>query len=489
MSEVLDIRKVNEIYAHIKCSDAVAAELSDHFTFMVPGARFSPKFKNHVWDGRIRLFNRMSDQIYMGLIPKVVQFAQNQGYTVSYAIPSDFVNVEFSIQEAKEFIATLNLPVEVRYYQLEAFVDAIRRKRALQVCPTASGKSLIIYLILMYYIKVKRLKTTLVVVPTKGLVEQLSSDFREYGYDGELQKVYYGQERLHKPIIVTTWQSAKDFPRTWFDPFDVVVGDEAHTFKAKSLIKIMDNLPNCMHRIGLTGTLDGTQTHELTLQGMFGNVKIIAKTKKLQEEGYLAELEIKALMLSYPEGERNLVKEMDYQQEVQYLLGHERRNRFIRNLALSLEGNTFVLFRRKEHGKVLYEYIKKVKDRSVYFVDGDVEVVDRELIRKTLEKEQNAIAVVSYGTFSVGVNVVNLPNIIFGSPSKQRIRVLQSIGRSLRKSADKTVATLYDIVDDLSWKGKRGVVHNNYMLDHFKERLAVYASEQFPYKLYTVGLE
>lgn len=113
----------------------------------------------------------------------------------------------------------------------------------------------------------------------------------------------------------------------------------------------------------------------------------------------------------------------------------------------------------------------------------------REKIRKKLNKDNNAIAVVSYGTFSVGINVVRINNIIFGSPSKGRIRVLQTIGRGLRKEGDKTVAAVYDIVDDLSWKGKKGVVHNNYMLEHFKERLALYASEQFPYKLYTVGIE
>lgn len=492
MSEILEIRKVNDVHAQILCEEAVASELSDRFTFAVPNARFSPAFKNKWWDGKIRLFNRMTHQLPMGLIPQVVQYAQTREYTVSYALPSDFEPCEFSVEEARNFIVTLNLPekYEIREYQLEAFIDAIRRRRALQVCPTASGKSLIMYLILMYYINVKRLKTNLVIVPTIGLVKQLTSDFKEYGCPYEIQEVYYGQDTIHKPIIVTTWQSAKDFPKDWFTPFDLIIGDEAHTFKAKSLIKIMDSMPNCMHRIGLTGTLDGSTTNKLVLEGMFGTVRQFTTTKQLQEQGYIATLLIKVITLSYSPEDREIVKKAkDYNFELSFLLAHLKRNRFIRNLALSLEGNTLVLFRHKDHGRALYETIKAhAKNRNVYFVDGDVEVDVRETMRKTLETEKNAIAVVSYGTFSTGINIVNLSNAIFAAPSKQRIRVLQSIGRTLRKSTDKTVATLYDIVDDLSWRG-RTIVHYNYMLQHFKERLSIYASEQFPYKIYTVGLE
>lgn len=490
MSEIIEIRKVNEVHAQILCEDGIASELSDRFTFAVPNARFSPAFKNGWWNGKIHLFNRLTHHLPMGLVPQVVQYAQTQGYTVSYALPNDFEPCEFSVEEARNFITTLNLPkkYEVREYQLEAFIDAVRRRRALQVCPTASGKSLIMYLILMYYLK--RLKTNLVVVPNVGLVKQLASDFKEYGCPYEIQEVYYGQEKLHKPIIVTTWQSAKDFPKHWFDPFNLMIGDEAHTFKAKSLIKIMDSMPNCMHRIGLTGTLDGSVTNKLVLEGMFGTAKQFTTTKELQAQGYIANLLIKAITLSYTKEDRDIVKKAkDYNFELSFLLAHPKRNRFIRNLALSLEGNTLVLFRHKDHGHNLYREIEAhAKNRRVFFVDGDVEATDREAVRKLLETEKNAIAVVSYGTFSTGINVVNLSNAIFAAPSKQRIRVLQSIGRTLRKSTEKTVATLYDIVDDLSWKG-RTTVHYNYMLRHFKERLAIYASEQFPYKIYTVGFE
>lgn len=491
MSEVIEIRKLNEVHAKVLCEEGIAAELSEFFTFTVPNARFSPAFKNKWWDGKIRLFNRVTHTIPMGLVSKVVQYAENNAISVSYAVPSDFSDVEFSVKEAEEFIVTLNIPEDKkpRDYQIEGFVDAVRRRRALQICPTASGKSLLIYLILMYYIKVRRLKSNLVIVPNTSLVKQLSSDFREYGFKGEIQEIFHGQEHNHHTIVITTWQSAKDFPKGWFHPFDLIIGDEAHTFNAKSLQRIMDSLENCMNRVGVTGSMNGAVVNELTLQGLFGAKKVLAKTKELQDKGYLAELKIKALLLQYSKEDRELVKKMDYVQERDFLIRNPRRNKFIRNLALSLKGNTIVLFRNKEHGKVLYEVIQaQAKNRPVYFVDGDVDVEIREQIRKKINTDKDAIAVVSYGTFSTGINIVNLENIVFGSPSKGRIRVLQSIGRGLRKGGDKTVATLYDIVDDLSWKG-RSVTHKNYMLEHFQERLNLYVAEQFPYKLYTIGLE
>lgn len=486
----LHISKINEIYSQVQCENGISAELGENFTFDVPGAKFSPKFKNKVWDGKIRLFNRLNNRIYTGLIPNVVQYGLTQNYTVSYAVPNDFIPQEFSIEEAKQFIASLNLPskIEVRYYQLEALVHAVRHRRALLISPTASGKSLVMYLILMYYITRRNLKTNLVIVPNVGLVKQLASDFVEYNCPFEIQQIHFGTERLHKPIIITTWQTAKNLPKKWFDPFNLVIGDEAHVFKAKSLIGIMDNLVNCTHRFGLTGTLDGAITNKLVLEGLFGSVKTLATTRELQDKGFLAQLQIKVINLFYPNSQRLAVRDMEYEQEIDFLNSNADRSKFIRNLALSLEGNTILLFRKRQHGKDLYEQIKlHATNRNVYFVDGKIESEVREQIRKLLETEKNAIAVVSYGTFSQGINIVNLNNVIFGSPSKQRVRVLQSIGRVLRTGSTKTTATLYDIVDDLSWEGRK-IKHDNFMVEHFKERVALYKTEQFPYKIYNVAL-
>jgi len=275
-------------------------------------------------------------------------------------------------------------------------------------------------------------------------------------------------------------------PRDFFSSFQVVIGDEAHLFKAKSLTSIMDKLVDCNYRFGFTGTLDGTQTHKLVLEGIFGPVRKVITTKELIDKKHLAEFMIKGIVLSYPEEVRKMMSRAnDYQSEMDYIVRLDARNKFIKNLALSLEGNTLLLFQFVDkHGKILFDMIsKECKDRKVYFVSGSVSGDEREEIRKVIENERSAIIVASYGTFSTGVNIKNLHNIIFASPSKSRIRNLQSIGRGLRKGNDKVAATLYDIADDISWKSRK-----NYTLLHFMERIKIYNEEKFKYKIYKVNL-
>ena len=145
-----------------------------------------------------------------------------------------------------------------------------------------------------------------------------------------------------------------------------------------------------------------------------------------------------------------------------------------------------MLFQRVEsHGSILYEEINKSagENRKVFFVHGGVDAEERELVREITERENNAIIVASYGTFSTGINIKKLHNVIFASPSKSRIRNLQSIGRVLRKGKDKVKATLYDISDDCSTKNKR-----NYTLNHFIERIRQYNEEKFNYEIITIQL-
>jgi superfamily II DNA or RNA helicase len=289
-----------------------------------------------------------------------------------------------------------------------------------------------------------------------------------------------------KQIIVSTWQSIYKMKKDYFDQFDVIIGDEAHLFKAKSLTTILEKMVECKYRYGLTGTLDGTQTHKLVLEGLFGPVKKVTTTKELIDNKQLADFQIKSLALSYTDEERQAVIKMTYQQEMDFIVKHEKRNRFLRNLALSQKGNTLLLFQYVDkHGRVLYDEIvkKAAEGRRVFFVHGGTDSNDREEIRAITEKSEDAIIIASYGTFSTGVNIRNLHNVIFASPSKSRVRNLQSIGRGLRKSETKTSATLYDIVDDLKWKSKR-----NFTLEHFLERMKIYNEEKFKIKMYKIDL-
>jgi len=491
-SEHITITKVNEVYGKVECERHVARELSEYFTFFVPGYQFVPAYRNRIWDGKIRLFNLQTSQLYLGLVPYLTEFCDEREYAYSH----DLIEDEYSVYHAHKFFDTLNLhsqgkPIGVREHQEHAFIEAIQKRRTLLLSPTASGKSLIIYLICRQLLDYQNLKG-LIIVPTTSLVEQLYGDFGDYASESgfknymHVHRIYQGKEKTtDKAITISTWQSLYKMPPEYFHQFDYVIGDEAHLFKAQSLTSILTSCVNAKYRIGLTGTLDGTKTHKLVLEGLFGATKKVVTTKELIDKKQLSSFNIKCLVLKHSEEICQQMKDKSYPDELKYLIESENRNRFIRNLAVSLTKNTLVLFQMKKHGKILYEMIKeKAVGRKVFFVDGDVETEVREEIRRIMELENDAIFVASFGTTSTGTNIRNLHNIIFTSPSKSRVRNLQSIGRGLRQSDGKEIATLYDIADDLRIKK-----HTNFTLQHFVERVKIYNEEQFSFKIYNIGLK
>ena len=483
----LIISKKNEVFLHVKAEPHVYYELSDQFTFDVPGAKFMPHYQKKYWDGKIRLFNVQTGEIYVGLLDKLMQFCRDHEYTSQftkneyYGLPFE-INDMISKEGVKDYMTAIS-KYKPRDYQIDGVYDALRHNRKLLISPTASGKSLMIYGIVRYFVEKK--KNILIVVPTTSLVEQMYKDFADYGWDvgSYCHKIYAGREReTDSQVIITTWQSIYKLPRKYFERFSVVIGDEAHQFKSKSLISIMTKLGNAKYRYGFTGTLDGTQTHKWVLEGLFGPSYKIIKTTELMKKGHVATLDINVLLLKHPPN-----KFENFEEEVQYIITHERRNKFIRNLALDLKGNTLILFARVEgHGEPLYEMINTntVEHRNVFFVHGGVPTQDREEIREITEQQDNAIIVASYGTFSTGINIKRLHNVIFASPSKSRIRNLQSIGRVLRKGNGKVKATLYDIADDISYKSRK-----NYTLNHLIERIKVYNEENFNYDIVNIPLK
>jgi len=487
-------KKKNEVYLHVQCDPSIAQELSDHFSFEVPGAKFHPLYRNKMWDGKVRLFSMLTKEMYVGLQNYLLHFAEVNNYTVD---SSQFIetadSVTYSIVE--EFCRNLNLaskgePLEIRDYQIDAVLRGIQDGRRLLLSPTGSGKSLIIYCLIRWHEQFDRKQ--LILVPTTSLVEQMYSDFQDYstlnGWKASYHcsRIYSGFDKSNEmPVTISTWQSVYNLPKQFFSDFKVVYGDEAHLFKAKSLTSILHKMIGTPYRIGTTGTLDGTKTHKLVLEGLFGLVYKVTTTRQLMDNEQLANLKIYCIVLNHPNEIRKNNKENKYQEEMDFLVQYEPRNRFIRNLSLKQEGNTLVLFQFVEkHGKILYELIKNKDDfRKVFFVYGGTDTQQREDIRHITEQESNAIIVASYGTFSTGINIKNLHNIIFASPSKSRIRNLQSIGRGLRRGDKKVACNLYDIGDDMTWKTRK-----NYTLTHMIDRVKIYNDEQFDYQMIKVDL-
>ena len=475
-------------HAMLQITDAepgVISQLNDYFTFEVPGAKFMPAVKARRWDGKIRMLNRTNGEINVGLYWAIKKFCMERGYGIKvedgpYGVPYEINKLNH--MKTLSWVGTLGLPFAPRDYQYDAMCHAIKFKRSILISPTGSGKSLIIYMLMRWYME-NHDKKLLVIVPTTSLVEQMWADFEAYGFNVEenCHKIYSGKDKeTDKRVIITTWQSIYKLHPVWFKEFGCIFGDEVHGFKSKSLSSIMNKAYNAEYRFGTTGTLDGTQVHKLVLEGLFGPVHRVTTTAVLQEKKQLASLDIDIILLKHSKENREKLIGATYQEEIDFIVSHAGRNRFISNLALSLTGNTLVLFNLVDkHGKVLRDLVEDKIDegRKLFYVSGETKTSDREAIRNIVETQTDSIVIASLGTFSTGINIKNIHNIVFASPSKSQIRVLQSIGRGLRLSDDGRTTKLYDIADDLR-SGKP-----NFTLLHSAERVKIYNRELFKHKI------
>jgi len=489
---MITIEKLDDVYVRVFGDPSVEQELTDFFTYEYPGARFTPQYRARLWDGKVRLYDQVRKTLYVGLINYVEQFCERNDYPLTWK--TNFQpNNNITHEQIETYVRSLDFPskIEIRDYQIDAIQKALNEERTLLLSPTGSGKSFIIYSVMRWHVEQGR--KCVLIVPTTSLVEQMYSDFEDYSSKNgwsvktHCQKLYAGfPKEFTKDVLITTWQSIYLQPRAWFKQFNVIFGDEAHQFKAKSLTSVMEKMDAIRYRVGTTGTLDNKKVHRLVLEGIFGPIHKVTTTKTLMESGRLSSLNIMCIILKYTEEIRKERKNNTYQEEIDWIVGCEKRNKFIRNLAVKSTGNTLVLFQFVEkHGKILYELIKEKvhDDRKVFFVYGGTDVSDREAIRHITEGENDAIIIASFGTFSTGINIPSIENVIFASPSKSKIRNLQSIGRGLRLKDGKTQCNLFDIADDLHWKSWK-----NHTLNHAAERYKTYAEEEFKTKIVEVDL-
>ena len=489
------VGKLNESYLQISCERHIAYELNEYFSFKVPNAQFHPKVRAKMWDGKIRLFNIQTGQMYLGLYLYLKDWAEKHGYVLK----SDIVEAKNKDLELEEFFKSLNLhckkkPIIPRDYQVASFLHCVKRERALLLSPTSSGKSLVIYSLIRWHQQFLDNDKILILVPTTNLVTQMYNDFKDYSseqsewnVEKQCHIIYSGREKeAEQQIYISTWQSLFRLGKPYFKQFGMVIGDEAHLCNAQSLKGILEKMTNCRYRFGTTGTITDSKTNKLVLEGLFGRTFTAITSKQLMKDKHISELQIKCLRLKYKPEECELNKKATYQEEIDFVVTHKRRNKFICDLALARKGNVLVLFNFVEkHGKVLKDMMErkmainevagKSYPRNIFFIAGETSVEDRESIRQVTEVE-NSIIVASSGVLSTGVNIKNLQTLIFAHPYKGKIRNLQSIGRVLRLDDKNNKAVLFDIVDDLIYKK-----HQNYGIKHWEQRVSTYLSEKFNY--------
>ena len=489
MTNDIILDEINASYIKVTCEKSIEAELHDFFTFDVPNSQYDPRVRARQWDGKKHLYNKKTKQIYRGLLPRITQWAEEHGYNWKYnhAVPLHIRQIP------KDFVEELDLPTHIkdRWYQYDSFENAVLKNRCITLLSTAGGKSLILYMLTRFYNK-----KTLILVNTLGLVTQMYKHFKEYGYDVEtnMHCVFGGTDKTStKPVCISTWQSVYEEGPEFFDDYEVVIGDEVHLFAAKSLQTILTNCRNAYHRFGFTGTLQESKCHHLVLEGLFGSVFSPSSTRELADQGFIAHPKVNILIFGYPmkyrqfmhKGSKYGYKPIDYAQEMDFICRIPQRNKYIANLANNLKGNVLILFRFcDKHGKPLFDMMEGTTNgRMLHYVDGGTEKEDRECVRQFVIENGNTISICSYGVFSTGIDIPNLNHIIFASPYKSKIKILQSIGRGLRLSTGKTHCEIYDLVDDLSIRNV-----NNHVLNHYLERIRYYNEEEFPYQQYRIEL-
>lgn len=507
----IQLQKINEVYTRVTAEPGIEKELSEFFKFRPPNYQFQPLARNKAarWEGWIKLYNLRTKYLYAGLLKYLLDFARDRGYTVEHNSDLFLMN-NFSRIEAREFIKSLNLQsrnadLAAREYQEIGLAKAVRYKRLTMISPTRSGKSLILYSFVRYLLDTRKGSLGLLVVPTTSLVEQMYTDFQDYStanlwdVESRVQRLYDGYTDEIQPgtkLLVSTWQSLFRMPDTFFHKFDFLIGDEAHTFSATQVGNVAGRAINAEYRLACTGTTHEEDVNNLKVEGYFGPISKLTTTKKLMDDGHIAKLSIKSLVLKYPPLTQLTVDSMyppmatgaqKFAVELDFLINCAPRNKFLRNLALSVEGNTLLMFHYERHGLIIYDLIKSKlvdSERKLFFVNGKTETEVREEVRKITDGEKNAIIVGSF-VFSTGITIRNLHNVIFGTPTKAKIRTLQTIGRSLGLGDDKTTATLYDIADDFRVTPQD---EPNYTLNHYMARMALYHAEQFEISHYSIQL-
>ena len=494
---MIRVEKIDEVYLRVTSEPDVEMELEEHFLLDVPGAKYSPKFKIGIWDGKLRLYSSHRKTLYVGLLSYLQYFAKTNDYEISIAKELQ-ETTDITREETETFVTNLNChsngkPIIARDYQIESIYQALKRKRLIIESPTASGKSLNIYAIIRYLVNEN--KRILVLTPRANLVEQLFQDCIEYssenGWDVEANcaRHYSGMPKMfEKNVIFGTWQGIYKNPRNWFinQSFDCVILDECHTGSAQCLKGILEKLPTTPWRMGFSGTVATAKVNRLILDGLFGDCFTPVTTKKLMDDKQISQLKIKSIILDYNEEIKKKCVRLEYQKEMDFLISNQKRNKFIVNLAKATKNTTLLISNYVEkHCDVFYEYlINNPGDKKIFYMTGRTDIKTRENIRNAMKTEQNSILIASYGIFSTGINLPQISTIIFASPSKSSIRVLQSIGRGLRLAENKTHCTLFDISDNLCYRK-----YQNHTFRHANIRMKLYLEQSFETTVTKINLD
>ena len=492
--EIIRITKESEVFFKAHITKNQYKEILPRLSFFAKDYKHSPRYKLMQWSGRIDFIDS-SGRFPIGLLAEFVKITDSLGYDVSFDFPKKGFGENISEETLQTFFEIVFPPetgIFPRDYQQESVLRAIRHGRGILNLATSSGKSLIIYSLLRYL--VAKGKQCLVIVPNVSLVEQLYSDFQnDYGWKGAKDNIclnYSGKTLdINKKILLTTWQSVYKNSPEFFERYDALIVDEAHSMQGKSISEIGKKCVNASYRFGFSGSLPDNEADLHTVLGYLGPIIHKIMSHELIEKGVISNIKIKNLILKYPEHMRHA--RSTYQKEVDDINSYENRTKALDYIIsnTSPEENILILVTKIEHLKATREYIQKnFKQRKVYEIYGKTDADVRENVRKRIEHESGVILVATYGTFSTGSNVKKLHHVVLFSSYKSQIKILQSIGRGLRKHESKEYVTIYDVVDQLIYSDGKKKYKNWTYLHWEQNRLKYYDEQQFDFENFYLNI-
>jgi len=485
-----------------ECTELEYEQMRLSLTKRIEGWRFHPLVKKRLWDGYISYIK--GNKIPSGLWKEVMEIGQEYNFEIKMQgvkrLFDDEIKEEEFTKWATDFFAK-HPKFQPRDYQIQAAFRILKYRRCLAELATSAGKTLISFMVVAYLLEVLKKKRILFIVPNVSLVIQATEDFDEYNLRDriplKIQQIYAGAKiKKSSNIVVGTYQSLVKKPADYFAEFDVVMVDETHKAKSLSIRTILDQCWHCDYRFGLSGTIPKKGTIDrLTLMACTGPLITNVSASFLQEQGHVSPCKVMIIEMDYaseeqkesfyflsrtPEDRKNL-----FSLEQNFVISSEKRRKFILDVIAKTNHNSLVLFYRIEQGEALYNALRQIPGKEVYYVDGGTDKDYREVYKKKMENKDNVILVASYGTFSTGISVKRIHNIFLTESFKSEVIIRQSIGRGLRKHESKNMLNIVDFVDDMRYTADSRV-YKNYLYRHGEARRDIYLEQKFPYTIKNV---
>lgn len=511
MLMTITISKVNETYIKVVCPESYQEmDIQDRFSFKEESFQYAQRSsKLKYWDGTIKLYNRKTKYLYLGLLYELLEFIslREWDYELDPALlpDEDTISKEEILDIINEVIQPCDngKPLTLYDYQLDALYVQLNQDRSTLIAATSAGKSLIIYCLfrILQLLPEMHGKTFVLSVPNTLLVEQMYNDFENYS-NNELknwsvrkfcQKVTAKYPKyIDKQIVISTWHSLCKFPIESLNNIAVAIVDECHTCAADTLSNMLKSLEKCSIRCGLTGTLDIFEANQLLVQGLLGPKVKLVSAKELIDSNRATKVQINVIVLNHRDEDRKKLYDKAtslksgsgrYNAELEHLQSDMKRRELLSKLFNSVDGNSLILFNRVEdYGKPFYQEFKE-KNENTFLIIGEVSADEKENIRLSMEDYDNAKIFANYKCVGTGVSIKKLTNAFFISSVKSSVTVLQSIGRLMRLHESKDMGMVYDIVDNLTYNGRE-----NFSYKHAQERIAMYEKEGHPITFLSIDL-